>query len=269
MDYYWYTLLLLFFMGIIIGTIAVLSGIGGGVIAIPLMTILFMVSEDIAAGTSSLIILISSGFGFILLKRQKRINIKLCLICSIFTIIGSLISTILFIIYPIDNYLLRLIFACVMTYVSINLIFRKDPAKKNKNSNDSENASESFSLEFKNHKNIFKKGIPLFLLAGFLANLLGIGGGVVNTPTLHYMFQFPIYYATANSTGIIFFTSIYNVIVKSMLGKIDFIIGILMGSGGLIGAYFGAKISQKISRKKLTIILAIILAILAIRMFFP
>lgn len=267
MDYYWYTLLLLFLIGILIGTIAVLSGIGGGVIAVPLMTILFAVSEDISVGTSSLIILISSGFGFILLKRQKRINIRLCLICSIFTIIGSLISTILFIISPIDNYLLRLIFACVMIYVSINLIFRKDPA--NNNSNESANASENFSLEFKNHKKILKKGIPLFLLAGFLANLLGIGGGIVNTPTLHYIFQFPIYYATANSTGIIFFTSIYNVIVKSVLGKIDFIIGILMGTGGLIGAYFGAKISQKISRKKLTIILAIVLLIGSIRMFFP
>ncbi|MBA7644423.1 hypothetical protein ES703_52167 [subsurface metagenome] len=54
-----------------------------------------------------------------------------------------------------------------------------------------------------------------------------------------------------------------------MLGKIDFVIGILMGSGGLIGAYFGAKISQKISRKKLTIILAIVLLIGSIRMFFP
>ncbi len=267
MDYYWYTILLLFLIGILIGTIAVLSGMGGGVISVPLMTILFMVSEDIAIGTSTLIILISSGFGFILLKRQKRINIKLCLICSIFTIIGSLISTILFIIYPIDNYLLRLIFACVMIYVSINLIFRKGPA--NDNSNESENISENFSLEFKNHKNFFKKGIPLFLLAGFLANLLGIGGGIVNTPTLHYIFQFPIYYATANSTGIIFFTAIYNVIVKSMLGKVDFIMGILMGSGGVIGAYFGAKISQKISRKNLTIILAIVLLMGSVRMFFP
>lgn len=130
MEYVWYNLALLILFGILIGTIAILGGIGGGVIIVPLMLLILGINEDIAVGSSALIIIISSGFGFFLLKRQSRINIKFCLLCSIFTILGSLISTIVFLIFPIDNYLIRLVFSSVMIYVSINLIFKKDPIKK-------------------------------------------------------------------------------------------------------------------------------------------
>lgn len=269
MEYVWYNLVLLILFGILVGTVAILGGIGGGVISVPLMVLIFGINEDIAVGSSTLIIMISSGFGFLLLKRQARINVKFCLICSLFTILGSLISTIVFLILPIDNYLLRLIFACIMIYVSLNLILKKDQTKKRIEKNENGNQNEVFSLELKNYSYIIKKGIPMFLLAGFLANLLGIGGGVINSPTLHYIFQFPIHYATANSTGIVFFTAIYNVIAKALLGKIDFIVGILMGLGGIVGAYIGAKISQKLSRRKLTLILGFILVIGAVRLFFP
>jgi len=269
MEYVWYNLVLLILFGILVGTVAILGGIGGGVILVPLMVLIFGINEDIATGSSALIIMVSSGFGFLLLKRQARINVKFCLLCSLFTILGSLISTIIFLIFPIDNYLLRLIFACAMVYVSFNLLLKKDQTKKSIEKNENGNQKEVFSLEIKNHMYIIKKGIPLFLLAGFLANLLGIGGGIINSPTLHYIFQFPINYATANSTGIVFFTSIYNVIAKALLGKIDFIVGILMGLGGIIGAYIGVKISKKLSRRKLTLILGFILLTVTIRLFFP
>lgn len=255
------TLLILF--GILVGTVAVLAGIGGSVVGVPLMIIFLGVQEEIAIGTASLIIIMSSGFGFVLLRKQDRVNIKLCLICSIFTIIGSIISTIIFLFIQIDNYVIRIIFACVMIYVSINLIAKKDPTDKN------EEEMPWISLKQVTNKETIKKGAPLFVLAGFLANLLGIGGGIINTPTLHYILQFPILYATSTSTGIVFFTAFYNFIAKWLLGEVDLLIGILMGSGGILGAIFGVKISQKISRRKLTLILAAILLLGSIRLIFP
>jgi uncharacterized membrane protein YfcA len=125
-----------------------------------------------------------------------------------------------------------------------------------------------FSVNDHDYKANFIKSIPLFLLAGFTTNLLGIGGGIVNTPTLNILLDFPIHNSTAISTSIIFFTAIYNTIIKSLTGQINYIIGIFLAFGSIAGSIIGAKISNKLPKIYLQFFVAIILMLLAIRMFF-
>jgi hypothetical protein len=125
-----------------------------------------------------------------------------------------------------------------------------------------------FLLHDYDYKTNLKKAIPLFILAGFVANLLGIGGGIINTPSLNIILGFPIHNSTAISTSIIFFTAIYNTIIKCLLGQIDYLVGLLITTGAIFGSIFGAKISKKISKTYLKFFVAIILLVLAIRMFF-
>jgi len=127
---------------------------------------------------------------------------------------------------------------------------------------------QSFSLDTHNIKPNFKKSIPLFLLAGFSANLLGIGGGIINTPSLNIVLDYPIHYSTAISTSIIFFTAIYNTIIKAILGEIDFVVGILVAIGSILGSIVGAKISKRMPRMYLQFFVAIVLIVLAVRMYF-
>jgi hypothetical protein len=127
---------------------------------------------------------------------------------------------------------------------------------------------QSFSLDSHDYKPNFKRAIPLFLLAGFTANLLGIGGGIINTPSLHIVLDYPIHYSTAISTSIIFFTAIYNTIIKAIIGEIDYIAGILVSIGSILGSIIGAKISKRMPRLYLQFFVAIVLIILAIRMYF-
>ena len=126
-----------------------------------------------------------------------------------------------------------------------------------------------FTLNNDAHKISFKKAIPLFILAGFTANLLGIGGGIINTPSLNIVLSFPIHNSTAISTSIIFFTAIYNTIIKSIVGQIDYLIGIFISIGSIIGAIIGAKISKKMPKVFLQFFVAAVLVALALRMFFP
>jgi uncharacterized membrane protein YfcA len=260
------SLFLLILLGFLSGTIAVIAGVGGGVFFVSFITLLFFIPINIAIDTSTFIILLSSLAGFITYLKQKRTNFKLSLIFSAFSILGSLLATLLFLFIEINNIILKILFASILLIAGLNMINKAIKTKRisqNKN-----NLPQDFSLEKHDYKKNLPIIIPLFLLAGFVANFLGIGGGIINTPALNIVLEYPIHNATAISTSIIFFTAIFNTIVKIFLGEINYLIGILIVIGSILGSIFGAKISSKIPRNYLQFIVAIVLMGLAIRMYF-
>ncbi len=126
----------------------------------------------------------------------------------------------------------------------------------------------TYSLEEHDYKSNLKKDIPLFILGGFAANLLGIGGGVIYTPALNFILRYPIHNTIAISTSMIFFTAIYNTIAKSITCDIDYIVGLFLAIGSVLGAFLGAKISYLMQRATLQFFVAIVLIGIAIRMYF-
>ena len=266
MELYLTTIFLLILLGFLTGTIAVIAGIGGGVFFVSIMTLLFLMPINIAIDTSTFIILASSCAGFITYLKQGRTNFKLALTFGVFSILGSVFATILFSFIQIDNSTLKILFALTLLVAGLNMIHEAIKTKGGLESKDLEKGE--FSLHDYDYKTNLKKVIPLFILAGFVANLLGIGGGIINTPSLNIILGFPIHNATAISTSIIFFTAIYNTIIKCLLGQIDYLVGLLITSGAILGSIFGAKISRKMSKTYLKFLVAIILLVLAIRMFF-
>jgi uncharacterized membrane protein YfcA len=263
------SLLAIFFLillGFLSGTVSVIAGVGGGVFFVSILTILFFIPIDIAIDTSTFIILLSSSAGFITYLRQKRSSLKLTLIFTVFSIIGSIFASILFLFIHIDNYVLKVIFASALLIAGVNMVYKAVKITNNrKNHNEEELA---FSLKDHDYNTNLKKSIPLFILAGFIANFLGLGGGIVFTPSLNIILNYPIHNATAISTSMIFFTAIYNTIIKSILGQIDYVIGILVAIGSIFGAIFGAKISNRMSKIYLQFFVAIVLMGLAVRMYF-
>jgi len=268
MELSFYLISLLILLGLLSGMVSTIAGIGGGVFFVSIIDILFFIPDfNMAVDTSTFIILFSSLAGFITYLRQKRTRIKLSLFFSVFSITGSVLATILrFSVISIDSSVLKILFAVTLLIAGFNMIYKAKKAKKG--ANKIEVNHNEFSLNDEVHKISFKKTIPLFILAGFTANLLGIGGGIINTPTLNIVLSFPIHNSTAISTSIIFFTAIYNTIIKSLIGQIDYLIGILIAIGSILGAIIGAKLSKKMPKVFLQFFVAIILIGLALRMFF-
>ncbi len=260
------TIILLLLLGFLCGTISVIAGIGGGVFFVTILTLLFAIPIQIAIDTSTFIILIASAAGFIIYYKDRRFEIKPVLIFAVFSIMGSLSCMVLLLFIVIDIYMLKFLFAITLLIAGLNLIRKALNTRKFlKNNIDLE---ESFSLKDYDYKSNLNRIIPLFFLAGFVAYLLGIGGGIINTPSLNIILGYPIHNSTAMSTGIIFFTALFNTILKTFLGQINYLIGIIIGVGTVFGSIFGANISKKMPKVYLQFFVAIILIILAIRMFF-
>jgi uncharacterized membrane protein YfcA len=262
-----FVIIILLTLGLIFGMIGSIAGIGGGALYMSVMILIFTLPINEARDTSTFTILLFSGAAFISYFRQGKLNLNLSLTFAGFALLGSITATILFIIFPIDNYVLKIVIGSVVLVSGLNMIRKAIVSyygdKKNNSVPDLE-----FSFENYDHKLFLKKGIPLFFLSGFVAYLSGIGGGMLFVPVLSILFGIPIHYTTAISASMIFFTNIYNTAVRMVIGEIHFLIGTLLGIGAIIGSLLGAKVSGKIPKNYLQFSVAAVLIVLAIRMYF-
>ena len=113
------------------------------------------------------------------------------------------------------------------------------------------------------------------LLSGFIAGLLGVGGGIIIVPVsyfvllyLGYSSSLIMHISVASSLGVIVFTSMSSIISHYKLGNIDYkvinkwVLGIIIGS--LIGSFLASKIEGEL----LFLIFVILLFFISISMFF-
>lgn len=259
--------LILLIFGALFGIISSIAGIGGGALHMSLMILLLEISPDEARDTSTFIILFISGAALISYYKQGKIKLKLSLTFGSFALIGSIASTIFFILLPIDNYVLKVVIASVVLVSGINMI-RKAVISYKAERNNTKIQNLEFSFENFDFKSNLKKAIPLFFIAGFVAHLAGIGGGMLFVPVMSILFQIPIHYTIAISTSMIFFIGSYNTASRMIIGEIQYLVGIIIAIGAIIGALLGTRLSIKIPKNYLQFGVAAVLMLLALRLYF-
>lgn len=263
--------IILLLFGVLFGVISATAGIGGGAFYMSVMVFFFIIPINEARDTSTFIIALFSGVASISYFRQKKAEIKISLIFAGFSILGSIMASIIFPpSRPLDTTILKIIIASVVFVAGINMIRKgiKSLKEKKVNMSNDEFVETPFSFEDFEYKSNLKIGIPLFFLAGFLAYLSGIGGGMLFVPIFSIIFKIPIHFSTALSTTLIFLINLYNAAIRMIGGQIHYLIGILLGIGAIFGSLLGAKYAKKIPKSYLQFGVAAVLIGLAIRMYF-
>jgi uncharacterized membrane protein YfcA len=258
-------------LGLSVGIIAAMLGIGGGVFVVPALQLLplsLTFSPQMAAGTSLGMIVfksLSSTAGY---SRQKRIDYKVGMLMATVTIPGALLGAALT--ETLSKELLIIIFALFLLYVASRMMFSYTSGFRlptEPNAGWIRHLVDSDGKTFTYKANI-KLGLPLGFLAGISSGLLGIGGGALMVPILHFALSFPMHIAVATSVFTMVFTSTSAVITHIYLGNVQFGYVILLSIGVVVGAQIGAKIAKRISSKNLRRIFGILLVIVSLRMFF-
>ncbi|KAF1303205.1 MULTISPECIES: sulfite exporter TauE/SafE family protein [Enterococcus] len=109
------------------------------------------------------------------------------------------------------------------------------------------------------------------LTLGFLASLLGIGGGPINVSLLMLLFAMPIKEATVYSIGTILFSQLAKIVtIGSTTGfaRYDLTMLAFIVPAAILGGLIGAKMSNLLSPKKVTLVFqGVILLVLFINIY--
>jgi len=247
---------ILFLAGIVIGAIGTVAGIGGGIFVVPILLSVYHLSPQMAIGTSLFVVVFNAFSGTIAYARYKRIYWRLGAIIIISGIPGILIGA--YVSTFFTGITFRVVFACVLVVMAIYLFFNRSEYY--------EDVKICTPIRFSRMRVVMV--IFIGFVTGFIASLLGIGGGIIHVPVLIYLLRIPVHIATATSHFILLNTVLLSIIPHALWGHIDYTKGLLLGGGALIGAQIGAYISSRVHSRVIVITLSCILIIVAMKLLF-
>ncbi len=201
--------------GIFSGILSGLLGIGGGFIIVSLLVALGYAPIK-AVATSSLVIVLSSSTGSFYNWRNGYLDIKRVVYIAIPAIIAAQLGVLLAV--KIPDYVLLTIFSIFLITNIFLIQLRKKLVAQNKQSN-------SFL-------NPVLSKIATGSIAGFLAGLLGVGGGAIMVPLQMLLLNEEIKVAIRTSLGVIVAATISSTVNHAIQGNVLLIVGFNFGCRG-------------------------------------
>jgi uncharacterized membrane protein YfcA len=273
-------------LGFIAGIASGLFGIGGGIIATPMM-IFFGIPTSVAVGTASLQILGTSFAGTIKNLRGNNIDFTAGTIMFIGGYIGSTFGEIIFTWLKQHGHIdlaIAIIFALVTMIVTIILladVFFGEQIMKRSIKRKMQDPNYSRRLKSINNKNtkqtIFAVYSPIanryynaiYLIAlgalvGTIGAIIGIGGALISVPVMTYFLRLPFKSAAATALYQTMLTSINLLILQAHNSTIDVVLGCCMLIGAVFSVHIGVKLASILPVKITKFLLAVIVAILCV-----
>lgn len=219
-------------LGIFIGMLGALLGIGGGIVVVPVLVFLLGFSPQSAIGTSVFAVFLNALSGAVGYVRRRKAFVDAAVKFSIATIPGAFLGS--YASEYLQGKIFFLVFGCFFIIAAVQM-YRKAGAV---------GASAAERTDWQKYN--WQLGMLCSVGVGFLASVLGIGGGIVHVPFMVYVLHFPVHVAIATSTCILAISSLSGVVSHALLGHIVWLPALGIGFGALIGAQLGVICAGKI-----------------------
>ena len=260
---------LLIGLGFLTGIYGTLVGLGGGVVLIPALILLWPEANPATiTGISLAIVFVNVLSGTLAYARQRRIDYRTGGLFAVATIPGAVLGVL--VTQLLNRQLFSLIFGFLLLLLSVFLQLRPKPRGNRQPSltgSSSRTVTDAWGETFVYHFNR-SLGIALSFIVGFIAGLLGIGGGIVHVPAMIYLLNFPIHIATATSHFILVFTSLTASLTHVAEGTYTHYWQLLLwlAVGVIPGAQLGAWLSRRIHGILIVRLLALALTVTGVRL---
>ena len=268
-------------MGFAVGFLSGLFGVGGGFLMTPLL-IFSGVPPAVAVGTEAAQIVASSVSGAIAQYKRNNVDIRLGAVLMTGGISGSLIGVQVvrilrqagqFDLFVALSYVTFLgAIGTLMLIESLNTI-RKTRAGVAVSARRPGQHSWVHGLPFKmrfQRSKLYISAVPPLLIGafvGFLAAIMGVGGGFIMVPAMIYLLRVPTNVAIGTSLfQIVFVTAATTVLHSTTNFTVDVVLAVLLMIGGVIGAQFGAAAGARLKGEELRFLLAALVLLVCIRL---
>lgn len=262
---------ILFFGAYCAGLVGALTGLGGGVIIIPLLTILLGVDIHYAIGTALISVIATSTGSAAAYVREGVTNIRMGMLLEIATTLGAVIGALLAS-FTNPN-IIAVLFGVVLIYSAVNSLRKKHEHVLKKSSRLALTLKLNGTYPFKKQavqygvKNV-AGGFGVMGIAGVLSGLLGIGSGALKVLAMDNIMKVPFKVSTTTSNFMMGVTAAASAIIYLQKGYIMADIAMPVVIGVLLGAITGAKVLIRSNPIKLRIFFAVVILFLAINMMY-
>jgi uncharacterized membrane protein YfcA len=249
-----------------------LTGLGGGVVIVPFLTLVFGVDIRYAIGASLVSVIATSSGAAAAYVKEGFSNIRIGMFLEIATTVGALIGAALA--ARVSTGIIAVIFGTVLIYSaylsSRSRVYGAGDDRPDRLATllrmDGSYPSLKGPVRYRVHA--IPGGFSLMFVAGVLSGLLGIGSGAVKVLAMDQIMRIPFKVSTTTSNFMIGVTAAASAGVYLNRGYIDPGVAMPVMLGVLLGSLVGARVLAGAKTRILRIIFAAVILILGIEMIY-
>lgn len=267
-------------MGAAVGFLSGLFGVGGGFLLTPLL-ILSGVPAAVAVGTGTAHIVASSVSGAISQYRRNNVDVELGLVLLAGGLVGTFIGVqIVRILRELGQFELFIAMCYVLflgvigALMLIESLSTMNEARKGRPVSARKPGQHSWvhGLPFKmrfNRSKLYISVVPPLLIGafvGFLAAIMGAGGGFIMVPAMIYLLHVPASVVVGTSLFQIVFVAAATTLLHATANhSVDIILALILIMSGVVGAQFGTAAGARLKAEQMRFLLAVIVLMVGLR----
>jgi uncharacterized membrane protein YfcA len=264
--------ILVYIGSFIAGFLGSLTGLGGGVVIVPLLASVFGVDIRYAIGASLVSVIATSCAAASTYIKKGYTNLRLGMFLEVATITGAIIGAM--IASSISVKALTLILAFILMY---SAYLSGQPRSDNTDATSPDPLAINLKLNstyptteglISYQVSSVPVGFCIMLLAGVLSGLLGIGSGAFKVLAMDQAMGIPFKVSTSTSNFMIGVTAAASAGVYLAWGYIDPGVTMPVMLGVLPGALLGAKVLVGAKTQSLRVIFCFVLVVMALKMVY-
>ena len=267
----WFTSLV-FLGSFVAGLLGSLTGLGGGVVLIPLLTLAFHVDMRYAIGASLISVIATSSGAAAAYVREGYSNVRIGMFLEVATTIGAVFGA--FLATRVPTRALAIIFGLVLLYSAWLSRSQGEEIQEASVPNPwSDKLRMSGSYPGGKGKGIIRYsvdritgGFAMMFGAGTLSGLLGIGSGAVKVLAMDKIMRIPFKVSTTTSNFMIGVTAAASAGLYLARGYVDPGLVFPVMLGVLAGSWIGAKVLVHSRVSLLRVLFAFVIAALGVEM---